>query len=103
MTKDNILHICLAVFELVFAGGLLLHLNRKKSPDQLSKDIKQVKEEKKNEIEKTPAADLVSAAPNADELHSDANGIKERAKQRIWDRAGKIISGLGNSGNSDSS
>ena len=55
-------------------------------------------EEVKLEIENTPACDLVSAAPNADQLRANADEIAERAKQRLRDRAGKILSGIAGSG-----
>lgn len=55
-------------------------------------------EEIKRDIENTPAGDLVSAAPNAERLRADADGIAGRAKQRLRDRAGSIISGLADSG-----
>jgi len=55
-------------------------------------------EEVKRELENTPADDLVSAAPDADQLRANAAGIAERAKQRLRDRAGAAISGLAGSG-----
>ena len=58
----------------------------------------QIKEEVKLEIQNTPAGDLVAAAPDADRLRTDAAGIAEQAKQRLRDRAGKILSGYSGSG-----
>jgi hypothetical protein len=55
------------------------------------------KEKKQDEIRNTPAADLVVA----DELRADAAGIAGRAKQRLRDRAGKIISRLNGTGDID--
>jgi len=55
-------------------------------------------EEVKREIKNTPADDLVSAAPDADQLRANAAGIAERAKQRLRDRAGAALSGLAGSG-----
>jgi len=55
-------------------------------------------EEVKIEIENTPAGDLVAAAPDADQLRANAAGIAGRAKQRLRDRAGAILSGLSGSG-----
>ena len=60
-------------------------------------DIK-TPEEVKREIENTPAGDLVAAAPNADQLRANADGIAEHAKQRLRDRAGTILSGIACSG-----
>jgi len=55
-------------------------------------------EEVKLEIENTPASDLISAAPNAEQLRANADGIAEGAKQRLRDRAGTILSGIVGSG-----
>jgi hypothetical protein len=55
-------------------------------------------EEVKLEIENTPACDLVASASNADQLRANADGIAERAKQRLRDRAGTILSGDADSG-----
>jgi hypothetical protein len=64
------------------------------------RDTEQIKEEKRDEIQNTPAADLVNDAPNADELRADAAGIAGRAKQRLRDRIGKIVSRTGGPRNS---
>jgi hypothetical protein len=79
---------------LVFLVGWFLRglFTRKPAPA----DIK-TPEEVKLEIENTPACDLVSAAPNADQLRANADGIADRAKQRLRDRAGSIISGISGS------
>jgi len=55
-------------------------------------------EEVKREIENTPACDLVSAAPNAEQLRANTDAIAGRAKQRLRDRVGAIISGFAGSG-----
>jgi hypothetical protein len=60
--------------------------------------VTQTPEEVKREIENTPACDLVSAAPNADQLRANADGIAGRAKQRLRDRAGAILFGIAGSG-----
>jgi hypothetical protein len=58
----------------------------------------QTPEEVKREIENTPACDLVAGAPNGDQLRANADGIAERAKQRLRDRAGTILSWFAGSG-----
>jgi len=80
---------------LVFLAGWFFRglLTRKAAPA----DIK-TPEEVKLEIENTPACDLLSAAPNADKLRANADGIAGRAKQRLRDRAGTIVSGSAGSG-----
>jgi hypothetical protein len=50
-------------------------------------------EEVKRAIEKTPAADLVDTAANAGELRSDIGAIAGKFRERLRDRAGKILSG----------
>jgi hypothetical protein len=80
---------------LVFLAGWFLRelFGKKTAPAVI-----QTPEEVKREIENTPAGDLVAAAPNSDQLRSNADGIAERAKQRLRDRAGAVISGLAGSG-----
>jgi hypothetical protein len=61
-------------------------------------EFERIKEKKQDEIENTPASDLVAADPAAGRLRADAAGISGRAKQRLRDRAQKIISRLNDSG-----
>jgi len=78
-----------------FAGWLVRSLfGRKADPAVAGK----TPEEVKREIENTPADDLVAAAPDADRLRANAAGIAGRAKQRLRDRAGTVLSGIAGSG-----
>jgi hypothetical protein len=79
---------------LAFLAGWLLksHLTERK-PSANTTSSHEIYKEVKSEIENTPAADLVSAAPNADELRANTDGIVSQAKQRFRDRAGTVISG----------
>jgi hypothetical protein len=83
----------------VFALGALILGKAFKDGRTPVKEAGQKREEVTNDIQKTPAADLVDAAPNVEELRSDAAGIAGRAKQRLRDRIGKVISRPGGSGN----
>jgi len=77
------------------AGWLLRNLSVRKAN---SAAACKTPEEVKREIENTPAGDIVSAAPDADQLRANAAGIAGRAKQRLRDRAGTILSGIAGSG-----
>jgi len=81
---------------LAFLAGWLLRGLFGRNADSAA--VCKTPEEVKREIENTPADDLVSAAPDADQLRANAAGIAGRAKQRLRDRAGAILSGLAGSG-----
>jgi len=73
------------------ASGYFIRLFTQDQKNNTEKaEIKKGK--KKNEIEQTPASDLVAAAPNADELCNTIQGIKDRAGGKLLDRIRKIIS-----------
>jgi hypothetical protein len=80
---------------LAFLLGLLL---RGRSGEKAAVMDADKYEEVKREIEKTPAGDLVDADPNADELRADAGAIAGKFRERLRDRAGKVLSGKGGSG-----
>jgi hypothetical protein len=85
-------------------GGLVwrfFYYGKQPYPDP--EEAEKAKEKKEDEIKNTPAADLVAADPAADKLHSDAAGIAGRAKQRLRDRAGEIISRFHGSGDTGGS
>ena len=71
----------------LFALGILTgaFLFRKRGSSQTD-EAQKAKEDKKNEIESTPASDLVSAADNADELCAVKDGIKSDFRERIRHR-----------------
>ena len=95
---DNLLYFLIGVVG-ILASGLLWKLFQDGRLPSQNIDTAKIREETQNEIENTPAGDLVDAAPNAKELRADATGIAEQAKQRLRDRAGEIISRLNNNGN----
>jgi hypothetical protein len=69
-----------------------------KEAEKAQEEAGKAKEKKQNEIKNTPAPNLVAAAPNVEELRSDAAGIAGRAKGRLRDRTEEIISWLNGSG-----
>jgi hypothetical protein len=71
----------------LFALGILTgsFLFRKRGTTQ-TEAAQKAKEDKKNEIESTPASDLVSDACNADELRAVKDGIKSDFRERIRHR-----------------
>jgi len=81
---------------LAFLAGLLMRSLFARKADSAA--AHKTPEEVKREIENTPAGDLVSAAPNSEQLRANADGIAGRAKQRLRDRAGAILSGISGSG-----
>jgi hypothetical protein len=96
---DNVtLNILIGILAAI-AGGLLWKTAGAGSIAKAEKKSGKTREAVKDEIKKTPAANLVDVAPDADELRAAAGGIKERGKQRLWDRIRKIISGPDDSGN----
>jgi hypothetical protein len=92
-------YIVLSTITAAITGGLIwkfFHYGER--PYLSEEEAKQAKEKKYNEIKNTPAADLVAGDPTVDKLRSDAAGIAGRAKQRLRDRTGKIISRFHDSG-----
>ena len=88
----------LAIIGLVAIGILTgSFLFRKKSTTQTD-DAEKAKEEKKNEIESTSAADLVASSSKATELCAVKDEIKSDFQKRIRDRLVSELHRLG-SGN----
>ena len=83
----------------LFALGILTgsFLFRKRGTTQ-TEAAQKAKEEKKNEIESTPADVLVSAADNADELCREKDRIKTDFRERIQNRLNEELHRLGSSG-----
>lgn len=73
----------------ILTGALLLRKPEKEKSDEAEK----AKEEKKNEIEGTPAGSLVSAAGNADK-----DRIKRSFRERIRNRLDEELHRLSGSG-----
>lgn len=83
----------------LFALGILTgtFLFRKRGSAQTD-EAQKAKEDKKNEIESTPADALVSDACNADELRAVKDGIKSDFRERIQNRLNEELHRLGSSG-----
>jgi len=100
MEMDNLLYLLIGIVGILTGGFTWKLLQGNKLPPKTI-DTGKIREEKRHEIKEKAAADLIDAAPNADELRSSAAGIAEQAKQRLRDRARSIISGLNGTGNPD--
>lgn len=81
----------------ILTGALLAR--KPKSPK--ADDAEKAKEDKKNEIEETPAAALVASSGNADELGTVKNGIKADFRERIRDRLESELHRLGSGGSAE--
>lgn len=64
------------------------------------KDESKIKEEKKNEIKETPAADVVTEYADVESASSDITGKQNELRKRIRDRLKQKLHGNGSSGNS---
>lgn len=93
-----ILLFALMIFFPVIGFFVTISSRNKSAKKNTEKTIEKIREDVANEIQNTPAADLVDAAANADQLRSDADGITGKFRQRLRDRAGKILSGKCSSG-----
>ncbi|MBQ9206886.1 MAG: hypothetical protein IJ158_09255 [Treponema sp.] len=91
----------LAIVGLVALGVLTGALLFRKTGAQETDDAQKAREDKKNEIENTPADVLVSASDNADELRSVKDGIRADFRSRIRHRLSAELQRLG-SGSADS-
>lgn len=99
--------IALAVLSLACAVGWIVAIQRGQTiriyetAEAAAKAADKAKKDKADEIEKTPAADLVDKSPRADELTGARDKSAERAADRIIDeirlRSREVISG-GNGG-----
>lgn len=78
----------------ILTGAFLFRKQGARKDDEAQK----AKEEKKNEIESTPADALVSDADNADELRTEKDRIKSGFRQRIRNRVDEELLRLTGSG-----
>jgi hypothetical protein len=82
----------------IFATGIIagilgfLLLRHDEQSGNSEAEAAKIKEEVKHEIENTPAFTLIANAGNSNELRADAKRIANGARERLRDRAGKIIS-----------
>lgn len=88
----------LAIVGLFAIGILTGALLARKPTAKKDGDAEKAKEEKKDEIESTPADALVSDADNADELRADKERIKADFRERIRHRLNEELHRLGSLG-----
>ena len=91
MKALQILKTVLAIIGLFALGVLTGALLFRKSKAEKDGDAEKAKEEKKNEIESTPADALVSDADNADELRAEKDRIRADFRERIRNRLDKEL------------
>ena len=88
----------LALIGLLALGILTGALLFRKPENEKSDEAEKAKEEKKNEIESTPAGSLVSAAGNADKLRAEKDRIRRSFRERIRNRLCEELHRLSGSG-----
>ena len=98
MKALQILKTVLAIIGLFTLGVLTGALLFRKPKAEKDGEAEKAKEEKKNEIESTPADALVSDADNADELRADKERIKADFRERIRHRLNEELHRLGSLG-----
>ena len=98
MKALQILKTALAIVGLFTLGILTGAFLFRKPVAGKNDEAEKAKEEKKNEIESTPADALVSDADNADELRTEKERIKADFRQRIRNRLNEELHRLGSSG-----
>lgn len=98
MKALQILKTVLAIIGLFSLGVLTGALLFRKPKAEKNGEAEKAKEEKKNEIESTPADALVSDADNADELRAEKNRIRADFRERIRNRLGEELHRLSGSG-----
>jgi hypothetical protein len=83
----------------VIIGGMGWKLFQSwKHPYPAKEEAEKAKGKKEDEIKNTPAADLVASDPGSEGLRADAAGIAGRAKRRLRDRIGEIVSRVNGTG-----
>ena len=87
----QILKTVLAIIGLFTLGVLTGALLFRKPKAEKDGEAEKAKEEKKNEIESTPADALVSDADNADELRAEKDRIRADFRERIRNRLDKEL------------
>ena len=81
------------------AAVALLGKNRRAVQNRIREDAENEKERIKNEIENTPADELVAASGNADALCRERESITERFRHEVQLRVDQKLHGEGSSGN----
>lgn len=85
----------LCIIGLVAIGIITGALLTRKSKPAKTDDAEKAREDKKNEIESTPADVLVASSDNANELGAVKDGIKSDFRERIRNRLESELHRLG--------
>ena len=79
----------------VIVGVILLRKNRRAIQQGIEENAENERERAKNEIENTPADELVAASDNADALCRERESITERFRHEVQLRVNEKLRGEG--------
>ena len=82
----------------VIAGVILLRKKRQAVQQGIEENAENERERAKNEIENTPADELVAASDNADALCRERESIAERFRHEVQLRINEKLHGTGSAG-----
>ena len=82
----------------VIAGVILLRKKRRAIQEGIEENAENERERAKNEIENTPADELVAASDNADALCRERESIAERFRHEVQLRVNEKLHGTGSAG-----
>ena len=82
----------------VIAGALFLKHNRRTVRRKIEEDAENARKNTENEIENTPASELVVASCNADALRRERESIVERFRHEVQLRINEKLHGTGSAG-----
>ena len=82
----------------VIAGVILLRKKRQAVQQGIEENAENERERAKNEIENTPADELVAASDNADALCRERESIAERFRHEVQLRVNEKLHGKGSAG-----
>ena len=96
----NILNIIVSVLGTLFFGftAIFLFRNNKNKKEEINK-AEQVKEDKKNELEKKSPDDIVADSPNPDVVSANIEREQEEFRERVRNRLNKNIHRTGSTDN----
>lgn len=80
----------------LFMTGLWLLQNNKNKKEEIKK-AEQVREDKKNELEKKSASDIAADSPNPDTISSNIEREQQEFRERVRNRLNKNVHRQGSS------
>jgi hypothetical protein len=101
---DNFYIAFCMLLSVIGGAALWQHFHSKKTwedAERAREEFERAKEKKQDEIKNTPASGLVDAAPDSERLHADAAGIAGKFRERLRDRARKLLSGNDGAGTNE--